>query len=99
MLLKIKKVKTEEETVELKLPAFFREGQWFFMITEEETIIRVHEPSRGTVITSWEKDNLYHEDHLQEAYKGVPVSPYDFFKVWHLAMDHLEQTIQTPLLK
>lgn len=97
MLFKIKKVKTEEETVEVQLPAFFKEGQWFYMITEDQTVIRLSELAKGLVITIWEKENLFHDDHIQEAYKGVPVSPYEFFKVWHQAMDLMEATIQTPL--
>lgn len=88
-----------EETVELQLPAFFQYAYEMYMITENETVVRIWEDiASGVLLSTCIKGSPNHEYKLSEAIQGRPISAYDFFKVWHLAMDHLEQTIQTPLL-
>ena len=99
MLFKVKKQTTEEVVVELKLPAFYKEvGDWYLMITENETIVRVSPICKGACIVTCTKDCINHPNYMEDCMKATPVTPYEFFKAWHLIMDHLEEEMHQPLL-
>lgn len=99
-MLLIKRRKSEEETVTLELPAFFRKvSEYYYMITEDQAIIRVSELYEGVSIRTFTKDHVLNAEILREATESEAINAYQFMKHWHLSMDHLTAKMLQPITK
>lgn len=98
MLITIKKTHTVEESIELKLPAFFRSYNDHYMIQENETLITVYCTEGYLNVSVFRKDLHLHKDNLSIALKGAVIEPEVFYQVWDKAIQHLEQEVLKPQL-
>lgn len=93
MLITIKKV--IEESIELKLPAFSHPefSSSYFKVSENGTIILLNQSSDGCCISTWMKNNMFYDAHLNDAIKANPIAPEEFYAIWDKAIQHLETEV------
>lgn len=94
MLIKIPSTKT----IEVSLPAFFKKDTWYFMITKNETVVRISAPSFSCCICTTSKESIFHEGDSKQAAQGEEITKEQFYEVWDQVLRHLEtQVLETEI--
>ncbi|MBS1915709.1 MAG: hypothetical protein JST87_05490 [Bacteroidetes bacterium] len=87
MLLKIAKQTTE--TIELKLPAYFKSDYSAYCITENEEVILVSQ----TLISTYSKDQLFLNSTIQDAIKCEPCTEQEFTDRFEQTMNNIDKVV------
>lgn len=97
MLLKIKKVKTEEETVELKLPAFFKSEYYAVAINEDSVIEVTYKGDTGHLIMSTKNTTSLYSQKVGDYIQREPITKTEFYFVFEQALKSLDEQISKPV--
>lgn len=99
MLIQIEEKQTVTKSIELKLPAFYRDPHVssFTMIGDNETIITInlYESYKSVIVVT--KDCDTHNKKVAEAIEGVSIDWKEFYAAWDIMIEHLETEVLKPI--
>lgn len=90
MLLKIKRQIEETETIELQTPAYFKDGNEFWKIADENNFIKV---LGKRMITAWDTTGYCFTNDLQEIVKHESATEAEFMNAFNAVMSVINPLI------
>ena len=91
------KKSTTEQTIEVKLPAYYKYSKRYASFIQEDYILSLMLiGEKGVSISVANKNDhseIYFNDKVASAASGEEITSTEFWMIWHKAMDVLEQPV------
>lgn len=98
MLIQIEEKQTVTKSIELKLPAFYKDYNHYHMINEKETLITLFISADYFSMRVMTKEISTYNIDVTEALEGSPIEHEDFYAVWDKIIKKLENEVLKPTI-